>query len=121
LARLQAFCALLLEDFSLQQALRQSADADAFVAAFVQAARQRGFVLTADDVHSATRAREFGIERLLDAAVTATRPPPDGWLPIAAAWHGDELYAEWAYFGERHLRAPFFEGDVRDRLLEPFS
>ena len=121
LAQVQAFCALLLEDFSLQQALRQSADADAFVAAFVQAARERGFVLTAQDVHSAMRAREFGIERLLDAAVTATCPPPDGWLPIALAWHGDELYADWIYFRARHLHAPFFEGDVRDCLLEPFS
>jgi hypothetical protein len=120
-AQLQAFCALLLEDLPLQQVLRQCADTDAFVAAFLQAARQRGFVLTTDDIRSAIRAREFGIERSLDVEVTASRPPPDGWLPIVTSWHGDELYADWAYFGERHLHAPFFEGDVRDCLLAPFS
>lgn len=120
-AQLQAFCALLLEDLSLQQALRQSADTDAFVAAFLQAARQHGFVLTVDDVHSAMRERVPGIERSLDAEVTATRLPPPGWLPIRAVWHGGELYADWAHFGERHLRNPFFEGDVRECLLAPFS
>lgn len=120
-AQLQAFCALLLQDPLLQQALRQCADADAFVAALLQAARQRGFVLTADDVHSAMRAREFGIERSLDAEVTATSLLPHGWLPIAASGHGDELFADWAYFGERHLRDSFFEGDVRACLRAPFN
>jgi hypothetical protein len=120
-AQLQAFCALLLQDFSLQQALRQCSGTDAFVAAFLEAAGQHGFVLAADDVHSAMRAREFGIERSLDAEVTATSLPPHGWLPIAASWHGDELYADWAYFGERHLRDSFFEGDVCACLRAPFN
>jgi hypothetical protein len=120
-AQLQAFCALLLEDLSLQQALRQSAETDAFVAAFLQAARQHGFVLTTEDVHAAMRERVPGIERSLDAELTATRLPPAGWLPIRAVWHGGELYADWAHFGERHLRNPFFEGDVRECLLAPFS
>ena len=120
-AQLAAFCALLLEDLALQQALRRCVGTDAFVAAFLDAARQRGFVLTADDLHSAMRARDRGIERSLDAEVTATHPPSDGWLPIVASWHGDELYADWAYFGERHLHAPFFAGDVDNCLLNPFS
>jgi hypothetical protein len=120
-AQLAAFCALVLEDVALQQALRRCAGTDAFVAAFLDAARQRGFVLSAEDVHCATRAREYGIARSLDAEVTATHPPPDGWLPIVASWHGDELYADWAYFGERHLHAPFFAGDVSNCLLNPFS
>jgi hypothetical protein len=118
-AQLQAFCALLLQDLPLQQALRRSADADAFIAALLQAAGERGFVLTAEEIHAAMRER--GIERSLDAEVTATHPPPHGWLPIVASWHGDELYADWAYFGERHLHAPFFAGDVDNCLLNPFS
>jgi hypothetical protein len=120
-AQLEAFCALVLEDFSLQQALRRPAGADEFVVALVDAARQRGLPLAAADVRAAMYERALGIDNLVENDVKATPLPPDGWLPIRASWHGAELYVHWAYFGERLLRDPFFEGDVRSCLSAPFN
>jgi len=119
--QLEAFCALVLEDPSLQQALRRPAGADEFMAVLIDAARQRGFQLAAEDVRAAMQKRSLGIDNLVETEVKATPPPPDGWLPIRASWQGAELYVHWAYFGERPLRDPFFEGDVRACLYEPFN
>jgi hypothetical protein len=120
-APLEAFCALVLEDPSLQQVLRRPTGADAFMAALVDAARERGFPLAADDVRRAMYERSLGIDNLVEREVKATPLPPDGWLPIRASWQGAELYVHWAYFGERPLRDPFFEGDVRACLYTPFN
>lgn len=120
-AALAAFCALALEDVSLQTRLRQPdcADESTFLARLLDVARQRGFIFTAEDVLEAMRAR------MLDGVVaTATREtplPPDGWLPTRASWQAGELYAHWAYFGARRLRQPFYEGDVRWCLTQPFN
>jgi hypothetical protein len=120
-APIEAFCALVLEDLSLQQALRRPAGADEFMVALVDAARERGFPLAADDVRRAMYERSLGIDNLVESEVKATPLPPDGWLPIRASWQGAELYVHWAYFGERPLRDPFFEGDVRACLYTPFN
>jgi hypothetical protein len=120
-AQLEVFCSLVLEDPSLQQALRGFTGADAFVAALLDAARQRGLPLAAQDVRAAMYERALGIDNLVENDVKATPLPPDGWLPIRASWQGSELYVHWAYFGERRLRDPFFEGDVRACLYAPFN
>jgi hypothetical protein len=120
-AQLEAFCALVLEDPALQQVLRRFAGADAFMAALVDAARERGFPLAADDVRRAMHERSLGIDNLVESEVKATPLPPGGWLPIRASWQGAELYVHWAYFGERPLRDAFFEGDVRKCLYAPFN
>jgi hypothetical protein len=120
-AQLEAFCALVLEDPSLQLALRRPADADEFMAALHGAARQRGFQLALEDVRAAMYERALGIDNLVENDVKATPLPPDGWLPIRASWQGSELYVHWTYFGERRLRDPFFEGDVRGCLYAPFN
>jgi hypothetical protein len=120
-ARLEAFCALVLEDPSLQQALRGFSGADEFIAALLDAARQRGLPLAAQDVRAAMYERALGIDNLVESDVKVTPLPPDGWLPIRASWQGAELYVHWAYFGERRLRDPFFEGDVRSCLSAPFN
>jgi hypothetical protein len=120
-AQLEAFCALVLEDPSLQQALRGLAGADEFIAALLDAARERGLPLAAQDVRAAMYERALGIDNLVESDVKATPLPPDGWLPIRASWQGAELYVHWAYFGERPLRDPFFEGDVRSCLSAPFN
>jgi Nif11 domain len=120
-APLEAFCALVLEDPSLQQALRRAAGADEFMAALLDAARQRGFPLAVEDVRAAMHERSLGIDNLVGNEVKATPLPPEGWLPIRASWQGAELYVHWAYFGERRLRDPFFEGDVRGCLYAPFN
>jgi hypothetical protein len=120
-AQLEAFCALVLGDPSLQQALRRPAGADEFMAAVLDAARERGIPLAADDVRRAMYERSLGIDNLVESEVKATPLPPDGWLPIRASWQGAELYVHWAYFGERRLRDAFFEGDVRGCLYAPFN
>ncbi len=120
-AALAAFCALTLEDLSLQTQLRQPdcADESTFLARLLDVARQRGFAFTAEDARRAMR------ERMLDGVAVIATPetplPPDGWLPIRASWQAGELYAHWAYFGARRLRQPFFEGDVRWCLAQPFN
>lgn len=121
--QLAAFCTHVLEDYALQRELRQSdrANESSFVAFMLDTARQRGFVFAADDVRHAMRERVLGIEGLTAGLVTETQLPPDGWLPIRASWHAGELYAHWAYFGARRLRDPFFEGDVRWCLAQPFN
>jgi hypothetical protein len=120
-APLEAFCALVLEDPSLQQALRRPAGADEFMAALLDAARQHGLPLAADDVRRAMHERSLGIDNLVERDDKATPLPPDGCLPIRASWQGAELYVHWAYFGERPLRDAFFEGDVRACLYAPFN
>ena len=120
-AQLDAFCALVLEDPSLQQALRGFAGADEFIVGLLDAARERGLPLAAQDVRAAMHERSLGIDNLVESEVKATPPPPDGWLPIRASWQGAELYVHWAFFGERPLRDPFFEGDVRACLFTPFN
>jgi hypothetical protein len=120
-AQLEAFYALVLEDPSLQQALRGFAGADEFMAALLDAARQRGFQLAVEDVRAAMHERLLGIDNLVENDVKATPLPPDGWLPIRASWQRAELYVHWAYFGERRLRDAFFEGDVRGCLYAPFN
>jgi len=119
--QLEAFCALVLEDPSLRQALRRPAGADEFMAVLVDAARQRGFQFAVEDVRAAMHERSLAIDNLVESDVKATPLPPDGWLPIRASWQGAELYVHWAYFGERPLRDPFFEGDVRRCLFAPFN
>ena len=120
-AQLEAFCAVVLEDPSLQQALRGFAGTDEFMVALRDATRERGFPLAADDVRRAMHERSLGIDNLVEREVKATPLPPDGWLPIRASWQRTELYVHWAYFGERPLRDPFFEGDVRACLYTPFN
>ena len=119
--QLEAFCALVLEDPSLQQALRRPAGADEFMAVLIDAARQRGFQFAAQDVRTAMHERSLAMDNLVESEVKATPLPPDGWLPIRASWQGTELYVHWAYFGARPLRDPFFEGDVRACLRAPFN
>jgi hypothetical protein len=121
---LEAFCALALEDIALQAELRQPACGDEhFLALVLNAAQQRGFAFAAEDAHRAMRERMLGLAGVAaaGAAVTETPLPPGGWLPIRAFWQAGELYAQWAYFGARRLREPFFEGDVHRCLAQPFN
>jgi hypothetical protein len=121
-AALAAFCAQALADVSLQAELRQAGgDEQEFMTVLLDAARQRGFIFTAEDVRHAMRERALGIEGVAETAARETPLPPDGWLPIRASWQSGELYAHWAYFGARRLRDPFFEGDVRWCLAQPFN
>lgn len=120
-AALAAFYALALQDIPLQTQLRASDDQADFMTMLLGAARQRGFIFAAEDVLSAMRERTLAIEGVAEIAAKETPLPPAGWLPIRASWQAGELYAHWAYFGERRLRDAFFEGDVRRSLYQPFN
>jgi hypothetical protein len=117
--RLEAFCALVLDDPELSHDLQQPREPDRFVALVVETARRCGFSLAAEDIWAAMRDRSlagFGAMRL-----TETQLPPKGWLPIRGAWQDGELYLQWACFGEQKLGEPFFEGSVMRALSEPFN
>ena len=68
---LDAFCALVLADHSLQKELLAPdfTDEEKFITRLTDIARQRGFAIAADDVRQAMRPRLPGLEGLLDASV----------------------------------------------------
>jgi hypothetical protein len=120
-AALESFRACVRDDPALQQMLQQFADTDAFVDAALEAARRRGIALTNDAVRGAIRERARRTEGSYDGEIVPGRPPPHGWLPIRLLRRDDALYLDWAYFGSRRLRAPFFESDVDECLQLPFN
>ena len=68
-AQLEEFCALVLEDPSLQKELRQPVGADEFIVALLDAARERGLLLAAEDVLAAMHERSLGIDNLVESEV----------------------------------------------------
>ncbi len=119
-AALEAFCALVLGDLSLQAELRQPGASDQdFTALLLNAARRHGFTFDLEDVQRLMR--QHMLAGVVETAVKETPLPPAGWLPVRASWQSGELYTHWAYFGTRRLREPFFEGDVRRCQHEPFA
>ena len=121
--QLEAFRTAVLEDPSLQEQLRAAGDGDdqKFIAAVLNMGRERGFALAAADVQGSFRERLLDVHRPFLTGSRSTPPPPAGWLPIRAAWQDGELFANWAYFGARSLRDPFFEGEVNRSLSRPFN
>src|SRR5262249_35661652 len=115
---LDYFFAMVLGDPSLQDTLRRPAEIKEFVALAVDTARRGGVALAAEDVHSAMRGPLPGIGDLNERWHEPPLPPDD-WLPIRAAWRDGRLLVEWTCFGDRRLREPFFQGDVRRSLSEP--
>lgn len=116
--RLEQFCTLVLDDPVLEQKLRQPEQLSEFVALVVDTARSCGLLFAAEDVWAALRERSLGIS---STATPDAKQPPEGWLPIRAAWEGDQPYLHWAHFGQQQLREPFFEGSVQRRLFKPFN
>ncbi len=122
-AELEAFCTVALQDMPLQQQLRQSDSGDEakFITGVLDKARERGFAFGAEDVRQAMHNRMLDVHRPFIAGAKETPSPPGGWLPIRAPWQAGELYANWACFGARPLRDPFFEGDINRSLCHPFN
>ncbi len=82
-------------------------------------AAERGIDLDTDGVRQAMGSPLPEIDALIPGTLPETPPPPAGYLPVRAYWQNGELYLRWAYFGERRLREPFFEGDVQRALWLP--
>jgi hypothetical protein len=47
--------------------------------------------------------------------------PPHSWLPVRTHWRDRDLRVDWAYFGTRRLREPFFEESVARIANKPFN
>jgi hypothetical protein len=120
---LDAFCALVLADHSLQRELLAPdfTDEEKFITRLTDIARQRGFAIAVDDVRQAMRPRLPGLEGLVDSSVNETPEPPDGWLPTRVSPHAGALFVHWAYFGARRLRQPFFESEVFSCASRPLN
>jgi hypothetical protein len=112
--------AAILGDAAWQAALDAHDDADAFAAHALSLAAAHGIPLTREALMPALRDDPLGLARWSDMALR-TEPPPQGWLPIEIIPMPGALCIEWAYFGARPLRAPFFEGDARRALRRPLG
>ena len=110
---LDSFRAALLADAALQRELDAAED---FASAAVARARAHGIALAPEMLAPLLRDDPLGLARFLPAPLTG--PPLPGWLPVAVA-QGPCL--DWAYFGDRRLRRPFFDGEVRAALARPLN
>jgi hypothetical protein len=117
----ERFRAFVFEDVSLHERLRTTDDTNEFIARVIAMAGERGIDLDADGVRQAMGSPLPEVDALIPGTLPETPPPPAGYLPIRAYWQNGELYLRWAYFGERRLRDPFFEDDVRRALRLPFN
>jgi Sulfotransferase family len=117
---LDRFCATVLGDPSLQDALRRPRDSDEFIALVAATARRIGILLTPEDVQAAMRGHLPGMGDLNDR-LRETPLPPDGWLPIGTSWQDGRLYVQWTFLGDQPLREPFFQGDVHRNFRAPFN
>ena len=117
---LDRFCAMVLGDPSLQEALRRPREIDEFIALVAETARRIGTPLAPEDLQAGMRGRLPGMGDLNDR-LRETPLPPQGWVPIGTSWRDGRLYVQWTYFGERPLREPFFQGDVHRSFSIPFN
>jgi hypothetical protein len=117
---LETLRAAIVSDAALQVALGAHDDVEAFAAAALALATARGIALTRETLMPALRDDPLGLARWSDVALRV-EPPPRGWLPVEVLPIEGALCVEWAYFGARPLRAPFFEGDARRALRRPLG
>ncbi len=113
--------AAIMADAAIQETLGSVEDTDRFIALALEVAGARGIALDAAALRAALPPDPLGLSRWNASAVTGARWPPPGWLPIQIVRLGDQLVVDWAYFGAAPLRAPFFEGDIRQALARPFG
>jgi hypothetical protein len=106
-------------DPSLQQKLSEPDDPAVFIALAVEAARAHGIVLAAEQIDTILASRSSSTAASADGG--GERLPPPGWLPVQTHWQDRELHVDWAYFGRRRLREPFFEESVLRIGSKPFN
>jgi hypothetical protein len=112
--------AAILGDAAWQAALDAHDDAGAFASEALALAEACGIPLSRETLLPALRDDPLGLARWSQVTLRA-EPPPQGWLPVEILPMAGELCAEWAYFGTRPLRAPFFEDDARRALRRPLG
>jgi hypothetical protein len=119
---LARFEAMLFADEALQQALAERLEAEAFVAAAVEAAAARGVDLRPEALAARLRPDPLGVAALLDPPPLRAAPPPGDWLPtaVSAAPEGG-LRVEWAHFAGAPLEESFFGVSVHRARARPFN
>jgi hypothetical protein len=118
--QIDLFCDEVRADPALQEALHKLDDPEQFITLVLTAARDRGFALGSDDVRVAMQPHLSGLPPS-NADDCETQLPPEGWLPSGTFWRNRRLFVRWAFFGERRLTEPFFEGDVQRATRKPFN
>lgn len=115
------FAALVLEDAGLGEWLRSFSEPKEFVAATVDAARDRGFDVRQPDVEAALHVN------ILNGEAVRRRPrfEPElskiGWTPAEAHFRSHGCFLEWIYTGARSFSEPFFSETMRACLKSPFA
>lgn len=118
---LTAFYRLVLGDQALQGRLGKIETREDFIAAAVGLAADNGLALDPERVAVLIRADPLGVSRWLPSPIVLDRWPGPGWRPAwsVPAHAAPEL--DWAWFGDDHLTAPFYEASARRSLDRPFS
>jgi hypothetical protein len=117
---LDRFRAAVRTDAALQADLAAFDDAAAFAAHARERAQALGIALTAEALAGALRDDPAGLTRWTLAPPTPELPLP-GWLPTAIVPTAQGICIDWAFFGDRGLREPFFEDTTRQVLRRPLN
>jgi hypothetical protein len=113
--------ARVIADATLQQRLGQLEDPASFAALAARCAAALGIGLRADAIAACLTPDPLGLSRWTANAVRGLDWPSSQWLPIQVAAVEGELGVDWAHFGDRPLREPLFEGDIRRVLDRPIN
>ena len=118
LARLRA---MILADEPLADRLALIEDRDAFAAAAAEAGRAAGITIAADAILAAERRDPLGLERFVEAPVTAVDWPGRNWLPTAIVQTPGQLAIDWIHFGDVVLSDSFFDMSLRRARWRPIN
>lgn len=119
-AEIGRFRALVLADPTLQDVLGAYQTAGEFVPAAIALAHSRSIEISPETMLAATRPDPIGLSRWSFAGPTGL-VPQKGWLPVAVRSAPGGPIVDWAFFGDRALREPFYEGSVRRALDRPLN
>ena len=118
---LQNFAALVMADAALAARLAAIEDGRGFVAEAIRCAAALGISLSETDLLNAARPDPLGLGRWSNPILAGSVLPPRDWLPIGVTAASGTLQVDWARFGAKPLRAPFYEEAVRHALSLPFN
>ncbi|HET9222191.1 MAG TPA: hypothetical protein VFO07_06795, partial [Roseiflexaceae bacterium] len=116
-ANLLQFQRLVLQDTTLQQPLRATAERESFVAQVLRLSAERGCPLAADEIDAALRSpKTIDLPSAMPDVAQL-----DGWIPVRISWEQLRPIVEWRYVGDARFTEPFFEQTISACLRHPFS
>lgn len=111
----------VLRDAAWAAQLAAISDPDRFAGRLVAEAAARGLVIAERQVRDTLRSDPLGLSRFATDPGTQAHWPPQDWLPVHVDLFNPRPTIDWAWFGRQSITAPFFEGDVRSALAQPFN